>query len=195
MFVDYDNDGDRDLFITYAFGASYLLKNMLRETGKLNFINITEQVGLKHYTNSIIANFFDFNNDGKLDIIIGNVWPINLPDYPVDKPQKLNLFKLPKAEYEGDERMFNFMHASWHMANNGGTNELWLQKDDGTFELQDSQKMNLPETRWSLAIATADFNQDGWTDLYIANDFGADTSIITNKVKLLKILKVRCLAI
>lgn len=189
MFVDYDNDGDKDLFITYAFGESFLLKNMLIESGKAEFIDVTHKSGLKHYTNSIIANFFDFNNDGLLDIIIGNVWPKNLPDYPKDKPQKLNLFKLPAPEYDGDERMFNFMHASWHMANNGGTNELWLQKEDGTFEMQDSKKMNLPETRWSLAIATADFNQDGWIDLYVANDFGADDLYYNQQGKTFKNIK------
>jgi enediyne biosynthesis protein E4 len=174
IFVDYDNDGDQDIFLVYAFGSPIMLQNQLIQTGRLEFIDVTEKLGLKHFTNSITANFFDFNNDGLLDLYIGNVWPIHLPDYPAERPQKLNLFKLPEPEYEGDNRMFNFMHASWHMANNGGLNELWTQNQDLTYTQLDSKKLNMHETRWSLAIGTADFNQDGWVDLYIANDFGAD---------------------
>jgi Na+-translocating ferredoxin:NAD+ oxidoreductase RnfD subunit len=173
-FVDLDNDGDKDLFLSFAFGSSILLKNLLVETGSLSFVDITKESGLDFYTNSINANFFDFNNDGRLDIIIGNVWPENLKDYPFNKPEKLNLFKLPEEEYPGDERMFNFMHASWNKAVNGGKNILLTQNTDGTFKKLNSDALNLKETKWTLAIGTADFNDDGWIDLYVANDFGAD---------------------
>lgn len=174
IFVDYDNDGDQDLFITYAFGSPIMLQNQLAQTGSLSFVENTYEIGLDFYTNSVVANFFDFNNDGLLDVIIGNVWPKNLPDYPENQPRRLNLFHLPPEEYAGDERMYNFMHASWHMANNGGKNELYIQTNDHKFIKLDSDKIGLKETRWTLAIGTADFNNDGYTDLYIANDFGAD---------------------
>lgn len=171
-FVDYDNDGDQDLFISYAFGAPHFLKNELVESGELRYTDISKGLGIPKYSNSIIANFFDFNRDGLLDLVVGNVWPEYLPDYK--NQRRLNLFNLPKSEYEGDERMFNFMHASWHMANNGGVNRIYQQNSDHTFTQLDSDKLNLKETRWTLAIGTADFNQDGWTDLYMANDFGRD---------------------
>lgn len=189
VFVDYDNDGDKDLLITYAFGHPYLFKNTLAETGVFSLVDVSKQAGIADYTNSIAANFFDFNKDGLLDIIMTNVWPEYLPDYPADKPQQLNLFKLPDPEYTGDERMFNFMHASWHMANNGGVNYLYLQNEDGTFTKQDTLAMNMPETRWSLAVATADFNQDGWIDLYVANDFGADDLYYNQQGKTFKNIK------
>ncbi len=178
IFADTDNDGDKDLFLVYAFGHSVLLQNQLKETGAPQFKDITRQVGLEIPTNSIAANFADFNRDGRLDLIIGNVWPKNLPDY--SKPTPLNLFKLPQPEYEGDIRMFNFMHESWNMAANGGELELYLQSAEGKFVKQDSQKMGFHETRWTLAIATADLNQDGWTDLYIANDFGPDQLLLND---------------
>ncbi len=175
MFVDYDNDFDLDLFITYAFGSPILLENQLKPTGLASFKDVTKLRGLDLYTNSISANFFDFNRDGYLDLMIGNVWPKNLPDYPENSPQKLNLFKLPQPEYEGDIRMFNFIHESWHMADNGGVNDLFIQ-DPKTkkFILQDPIKMGLPDHYWTLAIGTGDLNLDGWIDLYIANDFGPD---------------------
>ncbi len=175
MFVDYDNDGDLDLFITYAFGSegtSRLFCNQLQETGQVSFIDCTDKNGLNKFTNSATANWFDFNRDGKLDLIEGNTIATHLPDYKT--PTRLNLFDLPKAEFEGDKRMFNFMHESWHRAENGGENYLFVQKTDGGFEFQDPKKTGMPETKWTMAIGTADFNQDGWTDLYMANDFGAD---------------------
>ena len=175
MFVDFDNDGDLDLFITSAFGSegtSKLFCNQLHETGKVEFLECTSKFGLTNYSNSATANFFDFNRDGKLDLIIGNTIATHLPDYPT--PTKLDLFKLPDSEYPGDKRMFNFMHESWHKAENGGINYLFVQDEKGFFKLLDPKSIGMPETKWTMAIGTADFNQDGWTDLYMANDFGAD---------------------
>ncbi len=172
LFTDYDNDGDKDLFITYAAGAPILLQNQLRQTGQAEFIDVTQAVGLNVFTNSMGANFFDANRDGRLDLIIGNVLPTHLPGY--DSPTQLNLFKLPQPEYEGDERMFNFMHTSWHMADNGGKNMLFLQDESGRFVQQDSDAWGLTQTMWTLVTGAADLNQDGWADLYVANDFGPD---------------------
>jgi Na+-translocating ferredoxin:NAD+ oxidoreductase RnfD subunit len=183
-FVDYDNDGDQDLFISYAFGAPKLLKNMIVEKGTLSFENVSESSGLPDYSNSIVANFFDFNRDGLLDLVIGNVWPEHLPDYK--EKTRLNLFNLPKPQYEGDERMFNFMHASWHMADNGGVNRVYLQNPDHTFKALDPKSINMTEHRWTLAIGTADFNQDGWVDLYMANDFGKDDYYLNQNGKSFK---------
>ncbi|PIP94196.1 MAG: hypothetical protein COW00_13285 [Bdellovibrio sp. CG12_big_fil_rev_8_21_14_0_65_39_13] len=181
MFVDYDNDGDLDLYMTYAFGkegSSRLFKNGLSETGKIDFKDVTDELGLNIFTNAAAANWLDLNRDGKLDLIIGNTISTYLPDYKV--PTKLDFFSLPKAEYEGDVRMFNFMHDSWHMANNGAVNPLFVQQDSG-FKKLDEVALNMSETRWTMAIGTADFNQDGWTDLYMANDFGPDDLYLSKK--------------
>ncbi|MGZ3806743.1 MAG: FG-GAP-like repeat-containing protein [Bacteriovorax sp.] len=175
MFVDVDNSGVLDLFVTYAFGSegtSRLFCNQLKKTGKLEFVECTEKLGLKKFTNSATANFFDFNRDGKLDLIIGNTIATHLPGYKT--PTKLDLFNLPQPEYPGDRRMFNFMHESWHRAENGGVNYLFVQNPNGRFEFMDPKKIGMPETKWTMAIGVADFNQDGWPDLYMANDFGAD---------------------
>lgn len=172
LFVDFDDDGDLDLFIGWACGTPALLVNQLRETGTATFVDETEARGLATYSNAMAANFLDVNRDGRLDLIVGNVLPDRLPGY--DRHAPLNLFDLPKPEYDGDERMFDFMHSSWHMSDNGGVNDLYLQTEDGRFEKQDSAKFGLPQTMWTLAIGTADLNEDGYTDLYVANDFGPD---------------------
>ncbi len=191
MFVDYDEDGDKDLFITYAFGkegSSRVFKNQLMESGKIDFIDVTKEEGFFKFSNSATLNAFDFNKDGDLDIIVGNTIATHLPGY--DTPTKLDLFGLPQAQFEGDRRMFNFMHESWHMANNGGLNTIFLRKKD-KFQALDPKSVNMPETRWSMAIGTADFNGDGWTDLYIANDFGADDLYLNKDGKTFKNIKGR----
>lgn len=172
VFSDYDNDGDQDLFLTVGFGSSILLKNQWVETKQLGFKNVTQASGLNHLTQSVSASFGDFNKDGLLDLLVLNVWPNYLPNYT--QPMHLNIFKLPQPEYDGDIRMFDFMHDSWHQSNNGGENTLYYQNPDHTFTRLDSKKMGLPETRWSLSVGIADLNQDNWPDFYIANDFGPD---------------------
>lgn len=172
LFVDYDSDGDQDLFIMVAFGTPVMLENQLVQTQKVSFIDVTEKLGLNEYVNGIAANFADLDRDGRLDLIVGHVWPAYLPGY--ETPQKLNVFTLPQPEYEGDKRMFNFMHSSWHLSDNGGVNVVYHQKPDGGFERLDSKAIGMPESFWTLAIGTADFNQDGLIDVYMANDFGPD---------------------
>jgi len=183
MFVDFDNDGDLDLYMTYAFGkegTSRLFRNTLKETGKIDFQDVTDELGLNIFTNAAAANWLDLNRDGKLDLVIGNTISTYLPDY--NAPTKLDFFSLPQPEYEGDRRMFNFMHDSWHMANNGAVNPLFIQSDSGFTKL-DEKVLNMPETRWTMAIGTADLNQDGWTDLYMANDFGPDDLYLNKQGK------------
>lgn len=188
LFADYDNDGDQDILLTVGFGHPILLKNNLKETGQLSFSDVSQEVGLSDlYTNSLAGTFADFNKDGLLDILILNVWPANLPDYP--KETRLNVFQLPQPEYEGDQRMFNFMHDSWHLSNNGGENLLLLQEKNHKFTLQDSKKWGLPETRWSLAVSVADFNKDAWPDLYVANDFGPDDLYYNHEGKFFENIK------
>jgi hypothetical protein len=139
-----------------------MLENRLTPDGSATFIDSTEKLGLATWSNAMAANFLDIDRDGMLDLIVGNVIP-----------EKVNLFDLGQPEYEGDERMFDFMHASWHMSDNGGINHVYLQKD-GRFVKQDSVAFGLPETMWTLAIGTGDLNRDGFTDIYVANDFGPD---------------------
>ena len=172
VFADYDNDGDQDLLITTGYGHVRLLRNMLKETGRATFEDVTAAAGIDEFTVSVAANFFDFDRDGRLDIFIANAFNPQLEQY--SPPRPLNIFHLPPAEFPGDRRMLPFMHASWNNATNGGLNVLYHNIGGGRFEKMDMAKLGMPETHWSLAVGTGDLNNDGWPDLYIANDFGPD---------------------
>ena len=69
--------------------------------------------------------------------------------------------------------MFNIMHRTWHDASNGGENHLYLNQGS-FFDEADNESWGLAGRRWTIAIGAADLNDDGWTDLYLANDFGPD---------------------
>ncbi len=172
LWFDYDNDGDNDLLVLVSFGHSRVLKNLWREQGAVNFVEVSEQLALIEYTVSVTANLLDINRDGRLDLVIGNAMNPYLPDY--DEPTPFNVFKLPEPEYPGDRRMLNIMHRTWHSADNGGENYLYLNQ--GThFAKQSSRVLGLYEHRWTLDIGTGDLNNDGLTDLYFSNDFGPDS--------------------
>jgi hypothetical protein len=172
LFLDYDNDGDRDLFLNVSFGRAMLLRNELRETGTLSFTDVSRQAGVDEYVVSVTANALDFDRDGDTDLLIGNALTTHLPGY--GDTIRLNIFRLPQPEHVGDRRMFAFMHDGWHNAANGGLNVLLRNKGDGTFERLDSRAIGMPETHWTISIGTGDLNGDGWTDLYLASDFGRD---------------------
>ena len=172
LFFDYDGDGDQDLLVLVSFGSPRLLRNMRVETGALRFHDVTERAGVAGYAISIAANAFDYDRDGHLDLLIGNVLDPHLREY--HDSTRLSIFALPQPAHPGDRRMFAFMHDGWHDANNGGRNVLLHNRGDGTFEAVDAAAMGMPETHWTLAIGTGDFNGDGWTDLYLASDFGRD---------------------
>ena len=181
LFVDYDNSGAQSLFLMMAYGKSRLLKNMLPMTGKAEFVDVTEQVGINEYTTSISATFFDYDRDGKLDLLIGNSLAPYLPDY--NRPTPLNIFKLPAPEYPGDRRMFHFMHHTWNNAENGGPNALYHNTGSGKFAKMDLAAMGMPETHWTTAIGTGDLNGDGYTDLYCSSDFGPDDLYLNDNGK------------
>ena len=174
LFVDYDNSGAQSLLLTGAYGRSRLLKNTLPTTGRAEFVDVSDQVGLTDHCTSVAATFFDFDRDGRIDLYIANSLPPYLPGYA--QPTPLNIFDLPKPAFDGDRRMLHFMHESWNNASNGGLN-LLFHNDGARF----TKVAGMPETHFSLAVGTGDLNGDGFTDLYVANDFGPDDLYLNDR--------------
>ena len=72
-FADIDNDGDEDLFVTTVRGGNALFEN----DGHGKFRDITKEAGLELVTHSSGAVFFDYDNDGLLDLLVCNVGPVH----------------------------------------------------------------------------------------------------------------------
>ena len=97
-FADYDNDGDQDLFVTSTRGGNVLFRNK----GDGTFEDATKQAGLTHVGHSQTAVFFDYDNDGVLDLFVANTagWTLDSYDrvskYWVGKGDFADLIRSPK---------------------------------------------------------------------------------------------------
>lgn len=154
---DYDNDGYDDLFL-YKWGKPELFHN---EAGK-GFVNVTAGSGLPAWVNANSAIWFDFNNDGLLDLFLGGYYN-----------EKFDLSHLSTTK---------IMPESFRYANNGGRNYLLENMGNGKFKDVTSEA-GLNSTKWTLAAAAADFNGDGYPDLFIANDYNVNELYINEKGK------------
>ena len=127
-------------------GKTELYKN---NEGK-NFARV-ESAGFPAWANINSAIWLDFDRDGFLDIFLGGYFR-----------EDLNLWNLP------DTRI---MPESFEYATNGGRKYLFRNTGNGKFE-EVSEKLGIKTNRWALALGAADLNEDGFPDLFIANDYG-----------------------
>ena len=145
---DYDNDGFPDLFITCA-GQSRLFHN----TGKGSFVDVTKKSGLGgHEGLSTSALWFDYNRDGLLDLFVCNYvkWS-EADDVYCTLDGKTKSYCTPEA-YRGS--------TCWLFRNRG----------DGTFEDVTATSGIFDTSSKSLGVAMLDYDNDGWPDLFVAND-------------------------
>ena len=151
---DYDNDGYEDLFISY-YGQNALYHN----NGDGTFTDVTVKAGLTQKAtrwNSGCA-FVDYDRDGRLDLFVANYIDLDLKTAPVPESGP--------CLYKG------VMVACGPPGLNGGKNILYRNNGDGTFtDVSDSAGVTQNSNTFGLGVLTADFDDDGWPDIYVAND-------------------------
>ncbi len=146
---DYDADGFVDLYVT-AYGATTLYRNR----GNGTFEDVTKRAGLGGAGWSTSAGWLDYDRDGRLDLFVA---------------------RYMEWDFERGSIYCGDMRPGWraycHPDNfKGASNLLFRQKADGTFEdVSTSAKIYDPNGK-GLGVAFADFDSDGWTDIFVAND-------------------------
>jgi len=161
---DYDNDGYEDLFVTY-FGKNVLYHN----NGNGTFTDVTEKAGVggngKRWNTG--CAFVDYDRDGHLDLFVANYIDLNLATAPVPESGP--------CLYKG------VMVACGPPGLNGGKNILYRNNGNGTFTDVTEQAGILDANgTYGLGVLTADFDNDGWPDIYVANDSTA-SALYQNK--------------
>ena len=156
---DYDRDGFPDLFVTY-FGGATLYHN----SGDGTFSDATKKAGIAVEGWPVSSGFFDFDNDGRLDLFVAR--------YVAWDFEKGSL-------YCGDLR--RGYRSYCHPDNFESSTSLLLhQRPDGTFE-DVSERSGIAKSKGkALGVAFADFDGDGWTDIFVAND-NSEQQLFRNK--------------
>jgi hypothetical protein len=151
---DYDNDGYEDLFVAY-FGKNVLYHN----NGDGTFTDVTERAGVagngKRWNSG--CAFVDYDRDGKLDLFVANYIDLDLATAPVPESGP--------CLYKG------VMVACGPPGLNGGKNILFHNNGDGTFtDVSQNSGILQASGTYGLGVLTGDFDNDGWPDIYVAND-------------------------
>lgn len=156
---DYDHDGFCDLFVTYYGGAT-----LYRNNGNGTFAAVTKKAGINVDGWPTSAGFFDYDKDGRLDLFVARyiVWDF----------EKGSL-------YCGDPRPGNRSYC--HPDNfQPTTSLLFHQRADGTFEEVSERSAIAKSKGKALGVAFADLDNDGWTDVFVAND-NSEQQLFRNK--------------
>ncbi len=146
--ADYDNDGFPDLFLT-NFGQNTLYHNLRDGT----FEDVTRAAGVSGGGWSAGAGFIDFDRDGHLDLVVSRYLAWTFEDNP----------------WCGDRKpgFRSYCHPK-HFA--PVTHLVYRNKRDGSFQDVTAGSGFLESPGKGLGVAFNDFDQDGWTDILIAND-------------------------
>jgi hypothetical protein len=151
---DYNNDGWNDLFVTY-YGQNSLFRN----NGNGTFTDVTKEAGLlqdRLRWNSGCA-FLDYDKDGHLDLFVGNYIDLDLKTTPT--PEEAN------CTYKG------ILVACGPPGLKGGKNILYRNNGNGTFtDVSERAGMWGTLGTYALSCGAADLDEDGWPDIYVAND-------------------------
>jgi enediyne biosynthesis protein E4 len=145
--ADYDNDGLADIYIT-ALDGNHLFRNL----GNGKFADGTVKAGVRDAGFSTGAVWFDYDNDGKLDLFVSHYvdWSPATDQYcTLDGKHKS--YCTPEL-YKGQ------------------SSTLYHNKGNGTFEDRTKKAGLYDPSSKSLGVALIDYDNDGWLDLFVAND-------------------------
>jgi enediyne biosynthesis protein E4 len=142
---DYDNDGNADLYVT-SYGKNILYHN----NGDGTFMDVTAKAGVAGGGWSVSAGFFDYDNDGRLD-----------------------LFVTRYMDWDADHN--KICGGDWHTycppnAFPATTCLLYRNRGDGTFEDVTERSGLAAKKGRALGVAFADYDGDGFTDIFVSND-------------------------
>jgi hypothetical protein len=149
---DYDNDGARDVYVT-AFGADVLWRN----TGGGRFVDVTGRAGLGSERWGTSCAFADYDHDGDLDVYVANYVKFDDKAIPA-RGTTANCRFMATDVFCGPKRL------------TGDVDILYRNNGDGTFTDVSARAGAVDPGYYGFGVVFADVNDDGWPDIYVAND-------------------------
>src|SRR6202041_805260 len=150
---DYNNDGWEDLFCTF-YGHNKLYRN----NGDGTFTDVTKQAGLEsaHTRFGSGCTFVDYDRDGHLDLFVSNYLLFDTKSVP----------RGGELASCNAEKVFCGPRALPH-----GRHSLYRNSGDGTFrDVSSATGIEKASSGYGLTVVAADFDNDGWPDIYVASD-------------------------
>jgi len=155
-FADVDNDGDADLYVTTVRGGNVLFENQ----GNGRFRDISAESGLNYTGHSSGAVFFDYDRDGRLDLLLLNVGKYTTETLAGDAPYRYYL------------AFDDAFHG--HLMHERAERSLLFHNEGNNRFTDVTDQIGLTGTFWSGDASVVDVNDDGWPDLYVLNMQGDD---------------------
>ena len=162
---DYDNDGYTDLFVS-SYGKNALYRNNRNST----FTELAEKAGVANNRTRWGSGcaFLDYDRDGILDLFVASYIDLDLKTAPLPETGP--------CQYKG------VMVACGPPGLTGGSNTLYRNNGNGTFsDVSEKSGITRANGTYGLGVLTADFDNDGWTDIYVANDSAPSALYRNNK--------------
>jgi hypothetical protein len=171
-FVDYDNDGDVDLYVTFRNPPNKLYRN---DGGK--FVEIGKQAGVADPRKTVGAVWFDFDQDGDLDLFVANQDGDLNGFYRNDGGKFVDIAHELGIDGAGRPGVYGSVGVTVGDYNNDGRLDMYvanygpswlLRNDDGKF-VNVAPQMGVSPDRHFTVPAFSDYDNDGRLDLYIAS--------------------------
>jgi enediyne biosynthesis protein E4 len=151
--ADYDNDGDDDLYVT-NLGPNRLYRN--RGNGTFEDVTVTSGTGDPRFSTG--SAWGDYDRDGDLDLMVANYVAFTLADLPQFGRGPLCQFK-------------NIPVQCGPRGLNGAGDTLYRNNGNGTFtDVSMKAGVDDPPGYYGLGVVWSDLDDDGWIDIFIAND-------------------------
>jgi len=149
---DYDNDGLPDIYVT-GYGHNVLYRNL----GNCKFEDLTDKAGVQISGFSVASAWADYNRDGALDLFVARYVHSDIHHLPQPGDRSFD-YKGLHVEVPEEE---------------GESNFLFRNRGDGTFEdVSEKAGVSNPLKQRGMGVVWADYDGDGWPDLFVANDDG-----------------------
>lgn len=147
---DFDNDADQDLYVANDYGQNCLYRN---DGG--TFVDVAADLGVIDFGSSMSVSWADYDRDGYMDLYVGNMF----------SSAGNRITRQPNFRPADDQQTRDIL------ARFAKGNSLFNNRGPGAAFVETSREARVELGRWAWSSLFADVNNDGWSDLFVANGY------------------------